>query len=255
MQVLNIQDLVDQQFGKCKIFKKNHPLSPQQDNETLGFRMCVSGSSGCGKTNLVLSMIMSGQISWDHIYLYTTTPEQPKIKLFLQWINTLQKAYKDQYGNDISLVTIGTSTDEIVQLSDVPNNRMNLVLFDDMLLEKDQSLIENYYVKSRHRCVSCIMIGQNFSKIPITVRRNSDYFAIFKPATKTDVDTLTAQLNLFDTKQLFKKALGLATEGKSFMLIDRKTEIDLLKIRKGWDQVWDHDNEEFIPIDELVKLN
>lgn len=253
MQVLDIMQCCDDIFGKCTVFNHmNDPLAPQANNKQLGFRCTVSGSSGSGKTNAVLSLIFNNQIKWDHIYLYTTTPEQRMIQLLFQVVNKHQQDYKEQFGKDINMITVGTSTDEIIPLEDIPNNRKNLVIIDDMLQEKDQSLIETYFVKSRHKCCSVFYLGQNFTAIPKTVRKNSDYFMIFKPATARDLQEMVSQLNLLCIDRLlFKKMIVSATDDHNFMVVDRRTNVDLLKVRKNWENVWNSQTEKFEKIDLL----
>ena len=42
------------------------------------FRMLICGKSGCGKTNMVLHMLIKPLINYDKVYLYSKNLEQEK---------------------------------------------------------------------------------------------------------------------------------------------------------------------------------
>ena len=42
------------------------------------FRMLICGTSGCGKTNTVLHMLIKPLVNYDKIYLYSKSLEQEK---------------------------------------------------------------------------------------------------------------------------------------------------------------------------------
>ena len=65
--------------------------------------------------------------------------------------------------------------------SDVPDPRdlnsedKNLMIFDDLLLEK-QNKCECYYIRGRHSNVDCFYLSQNYFKPPRqTIRENANF--------------------------------------------------------------------------------
>ena len=67
---------------------------------------------------------------------------------------------------------------------DVPNPRdlspekKNLVVFHDLLLEK-QNTCESYYVRGRHSNVDCFYLAQNYFKLSRqTIRENANFMSI-----------------------------------------------------------------------------
>ena len=57
--------------------------------------------------------------------------------------------------------------------------KKNLMIFDDLLLEK-QNTCESYYVRVRHSNVDCFYLAQNYFKLPHqTIRENANFICLF----------------------------------------------------------------------------
>ena len=57
--------------------------------------------------------------------------------------------------------------------------KKNLMVFDDLLLEK-QITCESYYIRGRHSNVDCFYLAQNYLKLPRqTVRENANFICLF----------------------------------------------------------------------------
>ena len=67
-------------------------------------------------------------------------------------------------------------------LEDIPDpssDKNNLMVFDDLLLEK-QNTCESYYVRGRHSNVDCFYLAQNYFKLPRqTIRENTNFICLF----------------------------------------------------------------------------
>ena len=68
--------------------------------------------------------------------------------------------------------------------SDVPDPRdlnsedKNLMIFDDLLLEK-QNKCESYYIRGKHSNVDCFYLSQNYFKLPRqTIRENANFICL-----------------------------------------------------------------------------
>ena len=88
------------------------------------FRMLVCAPSGGGKTNLLLDMIYR-LLYFDKIYLYARNIQQSKCKHLLESLEPISK----EVGYDV----IEASNDEIIPLTDLPDENMKLIIFDDYL--------------------------------------------------------------------------------------------------------------------------
>ena len=55
----------------------------------------------------------------------------------------------------------------------------NLMIFDDVLLEK-QNKCNDFYTRERHSNVDCLYLSQNYFRLPRqTVRENSNFICLF----------------------------------------------------------------------------
>ena len=71
------------------------------------------------------------------------------------------------------------SADDVPHPRELSSGKKNLMIFDDLLLEK-QNTSESYYVRGRHRNVDCFYLAQNYSKLPRqTIRENANFICQF----------------------------------------------------------------------------
>ena len=61
---------------------------------------------------------------------------------------------------------------------DLNSSNKNLMVFDDLILEK-QNTCEMYYVRGRHSNVDCFYLSQNYFKLPSQTIRENANFIIF----------------------------------------------------------------------------
>ena len=240
MQTLNIDELVQATSdGVPPIDAKNNPLAPQHSGGLGSFRWLIAGKSGCGKTNTVVSAIMQSFIKFDKLYLVVRDPTQPKYVLLQKFLNTLQNRFAEENGDTTSFYEVITDPTQIPDVDSFDASIVNLVIIDDMLMEKNQSKICEHFIRGRHKSISCIYLTQSYHETLKTIRKQCDYFSIFEPNSKADLVQLAKDHSLSSDFREFKEILSKATETKnSFLFIDRRTDIKILQLRKGFSQVW-----------------
>ena len=239
MQILNIDDIIATYESKSPTTADNHEFYPQHDKQG-AFRWLVIGPSGSGKTNLILDAIIQNKIQFDHIYLYARDPTQPKYQFLMKWVNELEDTYKKDKGEAVSMMTVETDPEKIVDVDDLNSDLINLVIIDDMVLEKDQSKLVEYFVRGRHRSANCMYLTQSYFDTPKTIRLNCDYFSIFGLPSQNELIQLTKEHSMGMDNKLFKKLFHTATEDKhNFFHIDRKTENPAMRFRMNMDQGYD----------------
>ena len=132
--------------------------------------------------------------------------------------------------------------------SDVPDPRdlnskdKNLMIFDDLLLEK-QNKCESYYVRGRHSNVDCFYLSQNYFKLPRqTIRENANFICLFPQDLKNINHIYNDHVGDDMTREEFRKFCKKCW-GKShgFAVIDLTSNADAGKYRQGFDNF-------FIPI-------
>ena len=71
------------------------------------------------------------------------------------------------------------SADDVPDTRELSSGKKNLMVFDDLLLEK-QNTCESYYVREKHSIVDCFYLAQNYFKLPRqTIRENANFISLF----------------------------------------------------------------------------
>ena len=148
---------------------KHHPNIPES------FRMLIVGASGCGKTNLLFNMLLLPDfLDYDNLIIFSKTSQQPEYQLLYHGLkNGLSKqslikifenqksfsdnmtieeicsTYSSLYKEDNNIsIQMFQKTDQIMNPSVLNTNKKNLIIFDDCVNMKNQSVIESYCTKA-----------------------------------------------------------------------------------------------------------
>ena len=69
------------------------------------------------------------------------------------------------------------SAEDVPDPRELSSDKKNVMLFDDLLLEKQNTW---YYVRGGHSNVGCFYLPQNYFKLPIqTIRENAHFICLF----------------------------------------------------------------------------
>src|SRR5688572_19996722 len=178
----------------------NSPLLPRS------IRGLIVGKSGCGKTTLLFNLLLRPEwLDYDNLQVFERSLFQPEYQI-------LKKAFEEKLPKE-AIVGLFNIKDEIMQLDvppafvveeaakictekkdikcgffksseDVPDpqdlnrEKKNLMIFDDLQLEK-QNKCETYYIRGRHSNVDCFYLAQNYFKLPRqTIRENANFICL-----------------------------------------------------------------------------
>ena len=113
------------------------------------------------------------------------------------------------------------SAEDVPDPGDLSSQKKNLMVFDNLLLEK-QNTCESYYVRGRHSNVDCFYLGQNYFKLPRqTIRENANFICLF-PKHLTNLNHIFENHVGSDiTKEEFRQLCKTAWEKQcGFVIID-----------------------------------
>jgi hypothetical protein len=254
-------EITDLSWGAANSKRFNNPLLPKS------VRGLIIGKSGCGKTTLLLNLLLrSGWLDYDNLQIFGTSLFQPEYRI-------IKKAFEEKLPKE-AIVRIFELRDEIARQNaspdlvmeemakhseaksditakffesaeDVPDPRdlnsekKNLMIFDDLQLEK-QNKCETYYIRGRHSNVDCFYLAQNYFKLPRqTIRENANFICLFKQDLKNLNHIYNDHVSTDMQKDEFRKLCKTVwRQPHEFVVIDLTSEKDNGKYRCGFDKFY-----------------
>ena len=117
------------------------------------------------------------------------------------------------------------SAEDVPDPRELSSEKTNLMVFDDLLLEK-QIICESYYVTGRHGNVDCFYLSQNYFKLPReTIRENANFICNFPQDMKNLNQILDDHMGSDMTKEEFRQLCKTAWEKQhGFIIIDHSSK-------------------------------
>ena len=206
------------------------------NNELLprSIRGLIVGKSGCGKTTLLLNLLLHpGWLDYNNLQIFGKPLFQPEYKIIKKAFE--EKLHKEDiikpFGIQSDIAKLNVSPDEVVEemakncahhpadiecqcfetSADVPDPRelssdkKNLMIYDDLQLEKLDKC-ETYYIRGRHLNVDCFYLAQNYFKLPRqTIRENANFICLFPQDQKKIHHIYDDHVSMDMSKEDFKK--------------------------------------------------
>jgi hypothetical protein len=186
--------------------------------------------SGSGKTNFLLNLIhlfSKGAGTFSSCYIITANADEPLYK----WLQSVSDR-----------IIIKEGINNTPKLDDFDKDQNHLVVWDDLVLSKDLSMVEKMYIRCRKLNVSVIFISQSYFKIPKIIRNNCSYLVLLKLSGQREVNIILSEVSLGVTKDQLLKIYQYATQEKMQpLLIDIAAESDQ-RFRKGFLEILSSDN-------------
>ena len=136
-------------------------------------RCGIFGPSGGGKSNVLLTILLHVKPFWT-FYLCSNTAYQDKYKL----LGDLIESY-NRKKNRKKIKFHHVSVENLPEPEEIETG--SLIVFDDVLTE-NQDKIANFFLRGRHRDISCFYLSQCYTKIckKSGIRSNFNYLILFK---------------------------------------------------------------------------
>jgi len=155
--------------------------------------MLMCGPSGCGKTNTLMHMLYN-LLYYDKIYLYSKNLEQPKYQGLLQTFAPISI----ECGYDV----VEASNDAILPLEELDDESQKIVVFDDVVCEKNQKPLIEHFIRGRHKNCSVVYLSQSHYLPPKDIRLNRSHFCIFDSPSAAETNRMCKEVNVNKNKFL-----------------------------------------------------
>ena len=188
----------------------------------------IVGKSGSGKTNILMS-ILTVYSCYDKIYLVTPHLDQPKYQTLIKFYEKVE----EKTGEEI--LEVFETIEEAPTGEDMDTELQNCIVFDDVIMNKDLSEVENWFVKNRHSNTQVYFLTQSYTKkTPIVVRQNANYHIFLKTPSRKNQSLIYQELGYNTTKERFVEMFNDATDGYNFFMVDLKTFDPMKQYRKNF---------------------
>src|SRR5438132_5565420 len=97
------------------------------------FRLLICGSSGAGKTNLLLNLILQ-YLNYDRLFVYAKDLSEPKYEYLQELFNdddVDNEEDSEEEEEEVSAAALFSSDDKVISVDDLDANKQNLIVFDD----------------------------------------------------------------------------------------------------------------------------
>lgn len=215
-----IHNLDDSAYERKSVSKKHSYLLPNS------IRCIIAGPSNCGKTNLLISLIESEHgLKFENIYIYSKTLEQNKYQY-------LKKIFEPLH--NVGFYTF-SSSDKVISPKEAKKN--SIIIFDDVICDKNQENIKSYFCLGRHRGIDCFYLTQTYTRVSKhLIRDNCNFLILFK---QDDLNLkhifndmgVACDMN-FDNFRKF--CFECWKEKYGFAVIDLDSEVNKGRYRKGF---------------------
>jgi len=216
-----------------ELLEKTHNPNFHLHKLKLPFRMCVVAPSGSGKTNFIvnlIAMMSEGDGTFQTICIITRNKDEPLYK----WLESKSDGQ----------IQIKEGLHNTPPLDKMDKEFNHMVVWDDLVLSKDLSMVENYYIRARKLNCSCIFLSQSYFRIPKIIRNNCSYLVLLKLSGNREVNMILSENGLGVSKEELLKIYEYATKQKlSPLLIDMEADPSE-RFRRGFTDVIVVDSDE-----------
>lgn len=230
-------------------YSYSYTMSKHAEYIPNSLRAVIVGSSGAGKTCLLIKMLLES-LKYDKLYIFARSLYQPSYQCVIEGFkNNLSKEnivkllnagnmikdeqYWKSLGEEDDIPTIESvakalaetqtdvvhspdveffnSPDGIPDPSELDRSHRNLIVFDDIMTDKNQTPAANFYTRGRSANCDCIYLSQNYTHLPLhTIRTNANFQVFFKSSPMV-VEQLfrnfaSIDMSLMEFKALCSKA-------------------------------------------------
>ena len=205
---------------------KSHNPNFEKHGINVPFRMLIIGSSGSGKTQTLLNIIHNLGDTFQNLHIITKNKDEPLY-------NYLEDKLKEN-------ITIVEGIENAPNLDKFDKDEQTLIVMDDLVLEKNQRALGEYFIRARKLNCSLIYISQSYYAVPPIIRKNLNYLVVKRLASLPDLFRILREYSLGVDKMELKKIYEASTtENKQdFLMVDLDAD-PKDRFRKNFNEIYD----------------
>ena len=198
-----------------KIIPKNlldnndNPNFPDKHLFSVPHRSVLVGASGGGKTNWVLNYlerVCHGKGTYNSIFYICKDKDEPLLK-YIELISPQ--------------IRVSEGLETLPELTKFDKKENHLVIIDDLVLAKNQTEVEKYYMMCRKKNVSIIYISQSYYRCPKFIRSNANELILLKLSGDRDIKMILSEGSMGVSKeQLMRMYADITNERFNALIID-----------------------------------
>lgn len=213
------------------------------------FGMLV-GSTGTGKTNLLVNMLASNEFPYDkifegdNIYIFSgSLNSDEKLQSLIEYKEIPESNLYDNYDNE-QLHLLYNKLEEDYTEKKTNDIQINypLIILDDLSFAigrgKDFDALKRYSQNSRKLGISFLITTQHFSQIPLSVRNNISFAVLYKTSSK-NVSIIEEEMNYLKTKKLFLEMWHQNIKSKrDYIIVNFDNDGDEIYLNKDFEPIF-----------------
>jgi type IV secretory pathway VirB4 component len=197
----------------------------------LPFRMIICGSSGSGKTQTLMSLIYNMPDTFENIFIATKNKDEP-----------LYNYVEEKLGKK-GLKIYEIDKDGLPDLDKLDKTQQTLIVMDDLVGEKNQKPMEQYFLRARKKNASLVYITQSYYAVPKMIRNNMTYLIIKQISSMKNLTMIAREFDLGLSKDTLTSMYKDATADKqNFLMMDLEGD-PKDKFRKGFNDYYEIESE------------
>lgn len=210
-----------------KFLLKSHNPNYKKHGINIPFRMLIIGGSGAGKTQTLLNLIHNMNGTFNKIYVITKNKHEP-----------LYEYLEEKLKDDISVIEGIDAAPDLDK--DISKKDQTLIVMDDLVLEKNQKPLEEYFIRARKQNASLVYISQSYFAVPPMIRKNLNYLIIKRLSNQPDLFRIMREYSLGVEKDVLLKLYeeSIKDNKQDFLLVDLDAEPEH-RFRKNFNDIYE----------------
>ena len=195
-----------------KFLLQSHNPNFKEHKLNLPFRMLIIGGSGAGKTQTLMNLIRVMNGTFNNIHIITKNKDESLYNYLESKVDTG--------------LSITEGIDSAPDLDEFDKKEQTLIVMDDLVLEKNQKQLEQYFIRARKLNCSLVYLSQSYFGVPKMIRMNLNYLIIKRLNTLQDLFRMMREYSLGVSKEVLVDLYqhSIQDNKQDFLLIDLDSE-------------------------------